>query len=447
VTAAAGRRRPRSLAVERFGVEPIPPELRTVRWRELLAVILTFNLSPFMYVVGAVVVGGGLPLWWAAGAVALGSAASASLLVVVAQIGVDYGVAAQVGLRATFGQWGARLVTSPYRLGVAPYWAAAQSFAAAFALEATLRALFGIDAPLVPMALGLTVVQVALAVLGFDMLRYVARVMLPLIALLAAVLVVLYLTADEPAYAVGRVFASPEQRFTWTGFATFVTVVAGIQLSFVTNIADFCRYARSRRDVRIGYPLGVVGGSTIAAWIGGYAAVATGSLNPFVAVVDLHSAAPLLVLVGVGVALQASAVNVMTIYSGGLALVNAVPPLGRARATLGLGGLAVALAAFPDVVESAERWMTHIGSVGAPFAAVVFVDYVAVKRRRIDVPALFAPRGRYRYLGGVNPAALVAIAAGLGTYQAVPHEWIKVAWGVAAAALVYLGLVPLQSAA
>jgi hypothetical protein len=38
-------------------------------------------------------------------------------------------------------------------------------------------------------------------------------------------LVVLYLTADDPAYAVSRVFDSPDQSLTWLGFATFLTVM------------------------------------------------------------------------------------------------------------------------------------------------------------------------------------------------------------------------------
>jgi hypothetical protein len=44
-------------------VEPIPPELRKVGWNDLFAMMVTFNLSPLVYVLGAiVVVEGGLPL-------------------------------------------------------------------------------------------------------------------------------------------------------------------------------------------------------------------------------------------------------------------------------------------------------------------------------------------------------------------------------------------------
>jgi threonine/homoserine/homoserine lactone efflux protein len=37
-------------------------------------------------------------------------------------------------------------------------------------------------------------------------------------------------------------------------------------------------------------------------------------------------------------------------------------------------------------------------------------------------------------------AAVVAVAAGVAVYYALPHSWVKVLWGVGVAGLVYLGL-------
>jgi nucleobase:cation symporter-1, NCS1 family len=88
-------------AVEGYGVEPIPEELRTVGWRDLFAITFTFFLNPVMYVLGALaVVDGGLPVWWAVAATVLGQALAFGLLVVVAQPGVDHGLPGQVAMRA-----------------------------------------------------------------------------------------------------------------------------------------------------------------------------------------------------------------------------------------------------------------------------------------------------------------------------------------------------------
>ncbi|MDX6398280.1 MAG: hypothetical protein QOJ43_1688, partial [Gaiellaceae bacterium] len=57
----------------------------------------------------------------------------------------------------------------------------------------------------------------------------------------------------------------------------------------------------------------------------------------------------------------------------------------------------------------------------------------------------FDGRGRYRYAWGVNLAAVAATVLGVGIFYAVPHELVKVAWGVSAAALIYLALSSLQA--
>ena len=70
---------------------------------------------------------------------------------------------------------------------------------------------------------------------------------------------------------------------------------------------------------------------------------------------------------------------------------------------------------------------------------MVLADYVV----RASAPpgstskALFDPHGPYRYLNGVNLAAVVAVAVGVGAYYAVPQAWLKVVWGIAVGAAAY----------
>jgi NCS1 family nucleobase:cation symporter-1 len=432
-------------AVEEFGVEPIPAELRTVGWRDLFAINFTFFLNPVMYLLGAfAVVDGGLPLWWAVGAMVAGQALAYSILVVVAQPGVDYGLPGQVAMRASLGFWGARLLSSPYRVVAATYWFAAQALTGALGIQAIVEALTGDHVPLVPVALCLALFHVTLAVLGFDVTRWLLRVVLPLSLAFTGILIGLEVTSNDPSFAVGRVFHSPDQHLTWLGFATYVTVMCGASLTLVTSVADFCRYTPTRRDMRIGYTASALTAALVTTFVGGYAAAATGETNPFIAVADLTSSEALLVLLLGAIVVQGIAANITNVYTAGLSLVNSAPRLGRFWATMAVGAVALTLSAFPDFINHAQRWVTHLGNVAAPLAGVVLADYVVLKRQRIDVPALFDPAGRYRYLNGVNVTAIVSVAVGVAVYYVVPAEWVKVVWGIGVGAGTYLALAWLQ---
>jgi cytosine permease len=342
--------------------------------------------------------------------------------------------------------WGARLLSSPYRVVAATYWFAAQALVGALGLQAVIEAMTGRHLSLVPMALALAVLHAALAILGFDAMRYLLRVVLPVSLVLTGVLVGLYLASDDPRFAPGRVFDSPGRHLTRVGFASFVTVACGSSLTLVTSVADFCRYTPTRRDMRIGIGLSSLVAMALTTFVGGYAAAATSDTNPFVAVAELTSSNVLLAVVAVAIVVQGLAANITNVYTAGLSLVNSIPRLGRLRATVVVAVVAVALSAFPDLVEHAQRWITHLGNVAAPLTGVIVADYLVVNRARIDVPALFDAAGRYRYVNGVNVAAVVAVAVGVGVYYALPHAWLKVAWGLGVGAVAYLVLLRVQEA-
>ena len=143
---------------------------------------------------------------------------------------------------------------------------------------------------------------------------------------------------------------------------------------------------------------------------------------------------------------QGLAANITNVYTAGLSVVNTIPRLGRLWATVAAAAAAIALSGFPDLVDHAQRWITHLGNLGAPLAGVVVADYLVLRRQRLDVDGLFDPRGRYRYLKGVNVPAVVAVAVGMAVYYAVPASWIKVIWGLFFGAGAYLALAALLRA-
>ena len=54
-----------------------------------------------------------------------------------------------------------------------------------------------------------------------------------------------------------------------------------------------------------------------------------------------------------------------------------------------------------------ESFLFFIGSVFVPLFGILAADHFAVRRDRVDVPALYARDGKYWFTGGFRVAALV----------------------------------------
>jgi nucleobase:cation symporter-1, NCS1 family len=67
------------------------------------------------------------------------------------------------------------------------------------------------------------------------------------------------------------------------------------------------------------------------------------------------------------------------------------------------------------------NFVAFIGVSFAPLCGIQIVDYFVLRRRRIEIRAFYQdrPGSPYVFWGGVNPAALIALAAGCTTYIAL----------------------------
>lgn len=85
----------------------------------------------------------------------------------------------------------------------------------------------------------------------------------------------------------------------------------------------------------------------------------------------------------------------------------------RRGALLGttLGGWALVPWRISGSAPQLVAFVSALAVFLAPVSAVLAADYFVVKRRAVDVPALYDPRGRYRYWRGVNPRAVAALLA------------------------------------
>ena len=283
---------------------------------------------------------------------------------------------------------------------------------------------------LVVVSITFAVLQAIVALIGYDSLKHLSRIALPFKILILSFVLVLLGSYSDPNFAPSQVFQyAGKPDAGWLLFVTWMNVVAAGSLTMVTDSADFCRYTRSRTDMWWGTLLGKVGGGCFAASLGAYGAAATlgKTANVFEVASQLTTSWFTLLLFLVVIALDNWTINVLNLYTGGLSLSNIFERLGRFWTTLVISLLGIFLSAVPDVATGYTTYVGILGNVFSPIAGVLIADYLLVKGMRIDLPALFEPKGRYWYWHGVNPVAVVWTALGFLAYMfVIPAEWIRV---------------------
>jgi len=416
--------------VEQFGIEPIPSELKTVRWHDIFAIIFGFALNPGSMLVGGMAVVSGLSFWGAIGAITSGVLLATIAYTITATVGVDYGLPGQVSMRMVYGVRGSKWVPSFLRTIASTYWFAYQTVAGSLAVVAILDRWTGTPHSLVVVSITFAVLQAIVALIGYDSLKHLSRIALPFKILILSFVLLLLGTHSDPNYSPSQVFhyaGKPEAG--WLLFVTWMNVVAAGSLTMVTDSADFCRYTRSRTDMWWGTLLGKVGGGCFAATLGAYGAAATlgKTANVFEVASQLTTSWFVLLLFLIVIALDNWTINVLNLYTGGLSLSNIFERLGRFWTTLVISVLGIILSAIPDVATGYTTYVGMLGNVFSPIAGVLIADYLLVKRMRIDLVALFETKGRYWYWHGVNPVAVLWTALGFLAYMfVIPAEWIRV---------------------
>jgi NCS1 family nucleobase:cation symporter-1 len=309
------------------------------------------------------------------------------------------------------------------------YWFAFQTVIGATAICAVLDKLTGSKPSLIVVSVLFGIIQSFVAIVGYESLKQLSRVALPVKLLMFAYLFVLLANHDDPNFAPNAVFAFAGKNggWDWVIFVAWFNAAAAGWLTMITDSADFCRYSRSRMDMWIGTVSASAVGTMISGSLGAYAAAATlgKTANPFVLIAGVSTSWVTLALILVFIALDNWTINVLNLYTGGLSISNMFEKLGRFWTTLIASVFGIALSAIPDVLNSYLQYATLLGNFFSPIAGVLVFDYIVLKKTKLDVPALFSMEGRYRYWGGFNLVAVAWTVLGFLFYMfCVPATYI-----------------------
>jgi purine-cytosine permease-like protein len=409
--------------IEGFAIEPIPLELKTVRWPDLFLLVSNFLINPSTILIGGLAVASGLSFWATIVTSTLGILIAFSAYVVMATVGVDYGITGQVACRMVFGIRGAKWLPSVMRTIASAYWFAMQTIVGATVIVAIRHQWTGGSYSVVRTGLVLAAVQVLLALVGYNFLKLISRFTLP--AKVAGIVYLFWVLGHGAgaSYRPSAVFQF-HSRHGWAYLvaAVWLNSLVAAWLTMITDAADFCRYTRSRKDMWWGTMLAGGLATAFSVSLGAYGAAASlgRQANPFslAAEIDPHWMTLLILLVVI--ALDESTINVMNLYTGGLSLSNLWEGPGRFWNTLFVGVVSTGLSGFPALLDRLIPLTTALGNLFAPLAGVLLFHYVGVEGMKIDVEALFDPKGSYHYWHGVNVTAVVWCFVGGGIYYLLP---------------------------
>jgi nucleobase:cation symporter-1, NCS1 family len=206
---------------------------------------------------------------------------------------------------------------------------------------------------------------------------------------------------------------------TWTGYWAATDTVVAVAISFAPLAADYTRHSRSPRATFTGAVLGYSLTQVLCYVIGLLALVTVAHGNPD----DIYGAFIALPLGSLGFAILAAREldqSFADVYSTAVSMQN-LRPLWDRRILAGIiTALTTAGALWLNIADY-ENFLTLIGSLFVPMAAVLIADYFVVSRKRWDLSA--TARSRW--------AMLLPWAAGFVTYQLINPgyvSWWASAW-------------------
>jgi NCS1 family nucleobase:cation symporter-1 len=465
---------------------PVAQNARTWAWYHFAALWLGMVIAVPAYMIPAAMLDAGMSAGQAVFTVLLGNLVVLVPILLIGHAGSRYGVPFAILVRSSFGIQGAKLPALARAL-VACGWYGIQTWIGGSTLLALVNVILhknlnGAPLPFLGIGIGQFIafilfwlMQIVFVSKGLDAIRKFETWTAPLKVVVCVGLVWWAVHAAGGAgpilsrpSAFGANGAKPGQ--FWLVFWPIFTAMAGYWGALALNIPDFTRFARTQKDQAIGQAIGLPGPMALLALVSVIVTSATVIIYGH-AIWDPVKLSGNIGGIGVMIGLVIITIDTISVNIAA----NLVGPaydfssLWPSRITYRTGGyitvaLGVLIAPWKLLATTQGYifvWLTGYGALLGPIAGIMIADYWIIRRTRLDVPALYAANGAYRYAAGWNPVALIAFAvpvmvnlpgflhsAGLAAFANIGPFWTGIynyAWfiGIALALLLYAALMQL----
>ncbi|MFZ3590688.1 purine-cytosine permease family protein [Bacillus sp. DJP31] len=399
--------------VERFGLDPVPKELRTSSWFDFLYIGIAFSVNTGNFLVPALaVLEGGLSFPFAVLSTVLGATLAFFFVSYLSLPGAAHGIPSQYAIRAMIGIKGARYVASPVRTLTSLYWFAVQTIGGTYVIKELTQRLWNLDIPFYFISIILASIMALLALIGFDAIKKATKYFIPFLFLGQGAILYLYITTSQTEKTFFDVF-NGEQSFSMTSFLFFMGLAFVQYVSGVSSSSDIARYAKSEKHSFYGLFAGNVIGFSMAAVLAAFSAQELNSVNPFVSATELTDSYLLIGLITICALVSMVSINMSNAYTGGFSLLNSLPKLGRVKSAFLFGVIGVLFSCFPSLVTEAKQFISLLGAFVVPLSAVIITDFIVFKKSKIDILDLERILDKSTQ---INQPAFLTIAIGIIVY-------------------------------
>lgn len=415
--------------IESEGVEVIPEEKRTRGFWQVFAIWAGFSIVITNFLLGSLTVGAGLVPGVVA--VTLSILLVGGIVYYGTKIAATEGTAGTTAMRAPFGIQG-RIIPA---LGIAfagMGWFGVQTGIVAQSAELILAEM-GFDVPFVVLAFVFGLLMAGVAIFGYRWIEWLNRLAVPIMTVLLALVV--YQIWTEFTIELGA--GGGEMSF-WVALNVFPAAVA----AFLMVAMDYGRYGDDEAPGKpsLGASLAWILFAIALAIIGIVAAMVAGEWNPVLIMVELGLGSVGLLLLILG----SWTTNVTNVYVSGMGLSQLFGSRRVYMTTLsGVVGTGFAMAGI-FTFSGIEAFLEGLTITLVPTTGILFVHYYLIEGG-IDTDALFDTGGKYWYLRGWNPAAVVAWVIG-AAYAIFSPDWTVPALSalVLAGAIYYVLYSPIE---
>jgi len=348
----------------------------------------------------------------------LGCAICVVVLSLTGDIGISYGIPFAVAIRTVYGTVGTH-IPSIVRAFPAMFWYGFQTWLGAYAINMVITGWIGFSNLWVWIIL-FAAVQIYTTAKGIKAITWFERIATPII--LAIFVYMLFLSKSNFGVGIISVLQTPGKG--GMPFVLGMNAVIGYWATMALNIPDFTRSLKASR-YKVSWwwrnvgsiwsqASGLIITMTFVALVGLVCAIATGEWHPVDQVmVIVGGYGPQVVLVLIMIALAQWTTNIGA---------NILPPafifanVGAPKISFKIGCIiAGVIGLLLQPWNLASQLVTVFAVISALLGSVagtMICDYYILRRRKIDLKALYDPNGHYKYAKGFNPAGFIAFAVG-----------------------------------